>query len=74
MRLQREATIALEYDLIVALARAPHPADAGVGADRLEVGELGIDHPSVALHGDADDRILPDGSIMAIERRDRPGR
>jgi hypothetical protein len=65
-----EAPQPLEHDLIVAVACAPDLTDAGVGADGLEIGELGVDDPGVALDGDADDRLA---GLERLDQGDRAG-
>ena len=65
-----EPADALEDDLIVAVAGAPDLTHAGVGADRLQVGELRVDHAGVALDGDAQDRLA---GLERLDQGDRAG-
>jgi hypothetical protein len=65
-----EPAEALEDDLVVAVVGAPDLAHARVGADRLEVGELGVDDAGVALDGDAEDRLA---GLERLDQGDRAG-
>jgi hypothetical protein len=65
-----EPADAFEDDLIVAVAGAADLPYAGVGADRLQIRELRVDHAGVALDGDAKDRLA---GLEGLDQGDRAG-